>query len=42
MDETKNNAWVQITTKLSPEAYQKLRELCAKKQMKPYTMLQNM
>ena len=34
--------WKQITTKLSPEAYARLCELCAKKQMKPYTMLQNM
>lgn len=40
MDDKKE--WVQIATKLSPEAYGKLRELCAKKQMKPYTMLQNM
>lgn len=39
---TKSPNWVQITTKLSPEAYNKLRELCAKKRMKPYTMLQNM
>ena len=41
-DETTKSEWVQITTKLSPEAYKRLRELCAKKQMKPYTMLQNM
>ena len=34
--------WKQLTTKLSPEAYARLCELCAKKQMKPYTMLQNM
>ena len=34
--------WKQITTKLSPEVYARLCELCAKKQMKPYTMLQNM
>ena len=33
MDDKKE--WVQIATKLSPEAYGKLRELCAKKQMKP-------
>ena len=41
-DETTKSEWVQITTKLSPEAYKRLRELCAKKQLKPYTMLQNM
>ena len=40
MDDKKE--WVQIATKLSPEAYGKLRELCAQKQKKPYRMLQNM
>ena len=40
MDDKKE--WVQIATKLSPEAYGKLRELCAKKKRKPFTMLPNM
>lgn len=32
----------QITCKLSPESMDRLRELCARKQLKPYTMLQMM
>lgn len=42
MTDEKKSDYVQITTKLSPEAYKKMQELCAKKKIKPYTMLQNM
>lgn len=38
----KKKDYVQITTKLSPESFARMRELCARKQMKPYTMLQMM
>lgn len=40
MDEKKD--FVQITTKLSPDSFERMKELCARKQMKPYTMLQMM
>lgn len=41
MEEQKRN-YVQITTKLNPETFKRVQELCARKKLKPYKMLQNM
>ena len=41
MEEQARN-YVQITTKLNPETFKRVQELCARRQLKPYKMLQNM